>query len=705
MLTIKRDKDGNFLKTKARWVLRGFQDRQKDSQQTDSPAASRPGFRLAVQTAANNWWDLIHIDAYDESRDLICQIPPEAGQPPWTAARMEKPAYGLNDAPRRWWNIVDKALRSYGLAPTRADRCTYVLYGNLKDKTKSRHIRNNGQTPNKDPHEAAIDYLLDPVSGNNAQGHEVLGVVRLHVDDLCLSGGQEFKKKVIESLKKDFAVGSEDTNDIMFVGQRLQWKHKDDPNKGYISVNQKLAVEAVEEVSFDKKSKNNVQVTPQQHTAYRSVLGQINWLQSRTQAHICYRFSRCASKAAKPTIGDVRELNKLVRVLKATEIELRFWPVKGPLRILGYPDASYRNNDDKSSQRAHVIFLAEQRNPNLKSKDLSALAESSKKKQFKESEISETSSRGSLVDYESQKITTTTMSTTVAELGALMKCFGTCLFLKGLWADLSGEIAPIDIRTDANNLVTTAGTTHLPEQQETHHLTQMLRKESNSGALDDLAHVSSKFCLADPLTKASALADELVRLFIYKDTDKADLNKGRTAEKFVEILGMSEPTAIAAACAITCASRDLSRILRHDAPREDDNSVMIHEVVERFHYGPVMAALAVKTSGTSRFRAYLRYKGETKGQWCKSQDLGKDARNLAELRLMAVGGWSDKNETNKRNSASSTQYPNKDPTGPISADQTKPSGRTLGSFLAPKTYKDPRLAQGSFRGKETCMCP
>ena len=200
-----------------------------------------------------------------------------------------------------------------------------------------------------------------------------------------------------------------------------------------------------------------------------------------------------------------------MRVLKATEIELRFWPLKGPLRILGYPDASYRNNDDKSSQRAHVIFLAEERNPKLKSKDLSALAESSKKKQFKESELSETSSRGSLVDYESHKITTTTMSTTVAELGALTRCFGTCLFLKGLWADISGDIVPIHIRTGANNLVTTAGTTHLPEQKETHHLIQMLRKESNSGALDDLAHVSSRFCLADPLTKSSALADELVK--------------------------------------------------------------------------------------------------------------------------------------------------------------------------------------------------
>ena len=46
-----------------------------------------------------------------------------------------------------------------------------------------------------------------------------------------------------------------------------------------------------------------------------------------------------------------------------------------------------------------------------------------------------------------------------------MKCFGTCLFIRALWADVTGEIIPIHIRTDANNLVTTAQTTHLPEQK------------------------------------------------------------------------------------------------------------------------------------------------------------------------------------------------------------------------------------------------
>ena len=91
-----------------------------------------------------------------------------------------------------------------------------------------------------------------------------------------------------------------------------------------------------------------------------------------------------------------------------------------------------------------------------------------------------------------------------------MKCFGTCLFLRALWADISREFVPIHIRTDANNLVTTAQTTHLPEQKETHHLIQMLRHESNSGHLDDLSHIASEYCLAGPLTKSTAKPDQLV---------------------------------------------------------------------------------------------------------------------------------------------------------------------------------------------------
>ena len=58
---------------------------------------------------------------------------------------------------------------------------------------------------------------------------------------------------------------------------------------------------------------------------------------------------------------------------------------------------------------------------------------------------------GSLVFFEPTKIKRTTLSTTVAELYALMKCFGTCQMLRGLWKDISGLDAEIHMRTDANN--------------------------------------------------------------------------------------------------------------------------------------------------------------------------------------------------------------------------------------------------------------
>ena len=137
VLTIKTDKQGNFLQAKARWVLRGFQDKQKEYQQTDSPASTRPGFRMSCQIAASKKWNIFHIDlktaffqgqSYGVNRDVVCRLPPVAGHPPYIAARLKKPAYGMNDAPRRWWNILDKALCSHGMVPTRADRCSYVLY-------------------------------------------------------------------------------------------------------------------------------------------------------------------------------------------------------------------------------------------------------------------------------------------------------------------------------------------------------------------------------------------------------------------------------------------------------------------------------------------------------------------------------------------------------------------------------------------------
>ena len=200
---------------------------------------------------------------------------------------MKKPAYGLNDAPRRWWNILDSALRSYGRVPTRADRCTYVYYGKQLPKPALVSEKKSSTTFDL---EGAVDYLMDPVSGNNAKNRQVHGALSLHVDDLLMTGDDVFEKEIMGRLPKDFQVGSEEKNDCLFAGQRIQWK-QDDKHGWYINVHQNVAIGELQEITFDKHLKDDTPLTPQMHTAHRSVLGQINWLQSRTQFHIGYQFS------------------------------------------------------------------------------------------------------------------------------------------------------------------------------------------------------------------------------------------------------------------------------------------------------------------------------------------------------------------------------------------------------------------------------
>ena len=519
VLTIKRNQDGTFEKCKARWVLRGFQDKQKWDQQTDSPTSTRPAFRLGCQHLVNQQWQMLHIDLktaflqgedYDSLCDVVCQLPPEAGYPPYYGAVLKKPAYGMNDAPRRWWNRIDKSLHDYGLVPTRADRCCYVFYENDPAKANMHRASAWKQQATKTSFEAKqfprlrsgvsqmekaladpesslefmLEYILDPASGSPSRGKRTAGFVCLHVDDLFASGTPKFLAYLRERLKKEYKIGSEASDNIMFCGQRLRWQGD------VLIVDQDRQVEELSEIKLERGAKDTDTCSPTMHTEYRSVLGGLNWLQSRTQFHVCYRFSRAASAAASPTIGDVRELNKVVRTVRAQPVRLMFWPLKGSLRIIGYPDAAFKNNADGSSQRGQVIFVAEDRKQATACRD---------------------PVKGSLVDYESTKIKRTTLSTTVAELYSFMKCFGTCQYLRGLWADISSTVAPLHMRTDANNLVTTAGTTHLPEQKETIHAIQMLRKEACSGSIDDLAHIPTEFCLADPLTKATVTPEQLVK--------------------------------------------------------------------------------------------------------------------------------------------------------------------------------------------------
>ena len=116
------------------------------------------------------------------------------------------------------------------------------------------------------------------------------------------------EQRVLSRLRKDFQVGSEDWSDVTFTGQRVRWKQNAE-GWPYIEVSQERAVDELEEISLEKNVNDDLKCTPSMHTRYRSLLGQINWLQSRTQFTSCYKFSRCegneqVGEATEIPIGD-----------------------------------------------------------------------------------------------------------------------------------------------------------------------------------------------------------------------------------------------------------------------------------------------------------------------------------------------------------------------------------------------------------------
>ena len=107
---------------------------------------------MTCQLAANKGWGRVHIDlktafvqgeSDDASRNVICQLPPEAGYPAHIGTRLKRPAYGLNDAPRRWWNRLVTSLRKYGMIPTRADRCCYDLHSKISHQGRTINWRSS----------------------------------------------------------------------------------------------------------------------------------------------------------------------------------------------------------------------------------------------------------------------------------------------------------------------------------------------------------------------------------------------------------------------------------------------------------------------------------------------------------------------------------------------------------------------------------
>ena len=66
-----------------------------------------------------------------------------------------------------------------------------------------------------------------------------------------MCGNHELEEHVLKSLRRDYTIGLEDIDDILFVGQRIRWVKGDGASAPHIKVDQQLAVNDLHGIAFE----------------------------------------------------------------------------------------------------------------------------------------------------------------------------------------------------------------------------------------------------------------------------------------------------------------------------------------------------------------------------------------------------------------------------------------------------------------------
>ena len=98
-----------------------------------------------------------------------------------------------------------------------------------------------------------------------------------------------------------------------------------------------------------------------EETEYRALIGQLNWLSTQTRPHISFETCDQHWLFKNATIDELLKLNKLINRVKVSPLEILFPQMSSisTCHIEGCADASFANLQGGKSQGGFIIFLVD----------------------------------------------------------------------------------------------------------------------------------------------------------------------------------------------------------------------------------------------------------------------------------------------------------------------------------------------------------
>lgn len=139
LFKIKHNDDGSIEKYKARFVARGFSQKEgMDYEETFAPVARYTSIRTIIAIAASKGWKLHQMDVKTAFLNGVIEEEVYIEQPEGYEIqdrlthvyRLKKALYGLKQAPRAWYERIDKYLLNLGFCKNDADPNIYFKVAN-----------------------------------------------------------------------------------------------------------------------------------------------------------------------------------------------------------------------------------------------------------------------------------------------------------------------------------------------------------------------------------------------------------------------------------------------------------------------------------------------------------------------------------------------------------------------------------------------
>ncbi|KAJ9517240.1 hypothetical protein QJQ45_009139 [Haematococcus lacustris] len=450
VLKVKRGSEGSIVKYKARWVVKGFKQRDGVDYFEDAvfaPVVMHTTQRLIFALAVQRGWGLWQIDfktaflnskLTDTDPQIFVEQPEGYEMGKGLVCQLQRTVYGLKQAPRAWYMCLREQLEQIGFRASAADPSLFSL------RTSSG---------------SAVHMLV-------------------YVDDCILASADEAAvQEVKQQLQQAF-----DVHDLGqaadFLGMRIAF----DRAAGILRLTQQQYIEQLlQRFGLAECNPRQLPLSPgtqlvkegeqlsEQHTLrYRELVGGLLWLSTCTRPDIAFAVGQLTRYMQSPTREHEQAAQGVLRYLRGTAGQGLVFRGSCSGELVGFYDSDYAScKQSRRSTTGYVFILS-----------------------------------GATVSVRSKLQTTVATSTTEAEYQAAADATREALFLRKLLHELCAVTGPVPILCDSQGAV--ALVKNPVESQRSKHIAvmhHMARERVWRGEVE-FSYCPTADMVADALTKA-----------------------------------------------------------------------------------------------------------------------------------------------------------------------------------------------------------